>query len=450
MLLKPLLAVIVLVTGVILYGVVPALLGPVQGGETLRPFQMDPSTDNNGYRDLGIFANAVDTIDGDPANGGKYTVSTLVGSPSVLLGLQNPEKVVYFAAGVSRDYRAEEANALVDLEKAGGHLLIADDFGYANTLAQKFGIFYFGTDLWDLDDTNFPPDNVVPHYAQNISLPIVKFTFAGQDYYVEFNAPTGITLIQNPEVATNVIAHCSEKCYADIDRSGTVNIGDKKGNITTIIQARLQTNVTSGGLSVYVPTLGEAYFISDASVFSNEMMGTPKEHNATIRGNADFAVALIKTMLPDGGVLVIDDSRHLHNPGTQAIYSSVEATAVATSRAEFASMLIGGAALICAIVVLRAKDRENWIHKFDLSTFHPRALLPETGAVQLERLRNVARLKIQMTHSMSVEEFNAVPPDQLKTMIRDPMLIDLIMNPGRAWAPEELRPAAERIRTWGK
>src|SRR5690349_2055914 len=147
MLLKPLLAVLVLVTGVLLYGVVPALLGPPAGGETLRPFQTDPSPDNNGYRDLGIFANAVDTIDGDPANGGKYTVSDLVGSPSVLLGLQDPEKVVYLAAGVSRDYRAEEASALVDFEKAGGRLLVADDFGYANTLAQKFGIFYFGTDL---------------------------------------------------------------------------------------------------------------------------------------------------------------------------------------------------------------------------------------------------------------------------------------------------------------
>jgi len=113
-------------------------------------------------------------------------------------------------------------------------------------------------------------------------------------------------------------------------------------------------------------------------------------------------------------------------------------------------VLIGGAGLMLAIIVVRAKDRENWIHKFDLSTFHPRPQLPETVAVQSERLREVARLKIQMTHSMSEEEFAAIPPEQMKVMIRDPMLIDLIMNPGRPWAAEELRPAAEHIRAWGK
>ena len=432
MLLKPLLAVVALVSGTVIYGALPALLSGPEGGETLQPFDVES------YHGLGVFASAVEFLS---LSGPQYRVQTLVGSPSVLKGVEHPEKVVYFAPGVSRPYRAEEIDTLVAFHRAGGRSIVADDFGYANSLAQKFGIFYFGTDLWDLEDGR---------YDRNISLPLVPFTFAGKPYVVELNEPTGITLIQNPEVNTTVVAHCSEKCYADIDRSGTVNIGDKKGNITVIMRAQLQDNISVNGVPTYVPTTGEAYFISDASVFTKEMMEKPSDLPGGTGGNLDFAIALVRTLLPEGGTVIIDESRHLHEPGSQVVYSSFETGAVATSRADFAAVLIGGAGLMLAIIVVRAKDRENWIHKFDLSTFHPRPQLPETVAVQSGRLREVARLKIQMTHSMSEEEFAAIPPEQMKVMIRDPMLIDLIMNPGRPWAAEELRPAAEHIRAWGK
>lgn len=433
--LKPVVAIIALVLGVVLYGVLPAILPESQDAQALQPF------DDQGYDDLGAFSNLVTGLSDVADTSGAthdYHVATLVGSPTALSGLADPEKIVYFAPGMSRDLRGEEVNALVDFTKRGGRLVVADDFGYGNTLAQKFGIFYFGTDLWDLEDGR---------YDKNISLPMVPFTFAGSDYVVEFNSPTGITLIENPDVSTNVIAHCSDKCYADIDRSGTVNIGDKKGNITLIMQAQLLENKTVDGATVLEPTKGEAYFLSDASVFSNEMLAKPD--NVTL-GNRAFAQALIRTLLPDGGTVVIDMSRHLNEPGKQVVFSSFEAGTIASSRAELAAALIGGSALALAILVVRARDRESWIHHFDLSTFRPRAVVPETLPVQIERLRAVARLKVQMTHSMGDEEFSALPPDQLKSMIKDPLLIDLVMNPGRTWVGEEVRSIGDHIRQWGK
>jgi hypothetical protein len=407
------------------------------GGESLLPFE-------SGYNNLGDFADSVRALSLETPAGEaprSYQVNTLVGSPTVLSGNSDPGSTVYFAAGVSRDYRPEEVNALIDFTKRGGKLIIADDTGYANTLAQRFGIFYFGTDLWDLEEGR---------YDRNISLPLIPFTFAARDFTLELNAPTGITLIANPEVNTTVIAHCSDKCYADIDRSGTVNIGDKKGNITVMIQAQLQENITVNGASTYVPTPGIAYFISDSSVFSNEMLAKPDGSSSERPGNREFAKALIANLLPEGGTIVIDESRHLHKPGTQLVYASFETSAVATSRVELATALIGGCALVLAIIVMRAKERENWIHKFDLSTYHPRSELPDTVPVQVERLRQVARLKIQMTHSMSDEEFAAVSTEQLKTMIKDPMLIDLIINKERTWANAEIRSVGDHIRNWGK
>ena len=434
MLIKPLIAVIVLLSALMLYAVAPAIMGPAPAGQILQPF-------GDQYSDLGDFSEMVKGLSASAVVGStaQYDVKTLVGSPAVLSGVANPQGTVYFAAGVSRDYRAEEVQALIDYTKRGGRLLIADDFGYGNTLAQKFGIFFFGTDLWDLEDGR---------YDKNISLPLIPFVFAGTRFTIELNGPTGITLIQNTEINTTVIAHCSDKCYADIDRSGTVNIGDKKGNISVIMRAQIQKNVTVEGVSTYEPTLGEAYFISDASVFSNEMLAKPDDSSAT--GNRAFAQALITTMLPEGGTVIIDESRHLHDAGTQVVYTSFESAAVATSRVELALALIGGAALGMAIIVLRAKDREAWIHHFDLSYFRPRAHLPDTLPVQVDRLRSAARSKIIMTHSMADEEFVALTMDQQRAMIKDPMLIDLLLNPGRQWAGEEARALADHIRVWGK
>ncbi len=433
--LKPLVAVIALVLGGVFYGLVPAMLTSAPDAGALEPFNKE------GYDDLGEFSELVGLLSLEADSSGatyEYNVATLVGSPTALSGLEDPTKIVYFAPGVSRDLRAEETEALVDFNIRGGRLLIADDFGYANTLAQRYGIFYFGTDLWDLE---------VGRYDQNISLPLVSFTFAGRDFTIELNAPTGITLIENPDVLTNVTAHCSDKCYADIDRSGTVNIGDKKGNITLIMYAKLLENKTIDGASVLTPTKGEAYFIADASVFSNEMLAKPDNEPL---GNREFAKALLRTMLPEGGTVIIDMSRHLHEPGTQVVYSSFEAGTIASSRAELSAALIGGTSLALAIVVLRAKDRESWIHRFDLSTFRPRSQLPETLPVQIVRLREVARLKVQMTNSMGDEEFAALPPEELKTMIKDPMLIDLILNPERTWVGEEVRSIGDHIRQWGR
>jgi hypothetical protein len=435
MMIKPVVAVIALLLGVILYVVMPAFLPTTRDATALQPFDAD------GFDDLGDFSKLVTDMSDEADTSGQtyeYKVATLVGSPTVLSGLADPSKIVYFAPGVSRDFRSEETAALVDFNKRGGRLLVADDFGYGNTLAQEYGIFYFGTDLWDLE---------VGRFDRNISLPLVPFTFAGTDYTVEFNTPTGITLIENPDVITTTIAHCSEKCYADIDRSGTVNIGDKKGNITLIMSAQLLENTTVDGASVLVPTKGEAYFMSDSSVFSNDMLVKPDN---TSNNNQEFAKALIRTMLPEGGTVVIDMSRHLHAPGAQVVYSSFEAGSIASSRAELSAALVSGAALALAIVVIRAKDRESWIHHFDLTTYHPRAQLPETLPVQIERLRAVARLKVQMTHSMGDEEFAALPPDQMKAMIKDPMLIDLILNPGRTWVGEEVRAIGDHIRGWGR
>jgi hypothetical protein len=391
--LKPVAAVIALVLGVVIYGLLPALLPTSTDAKALQPFEED-------FDDLGDFTGLVEELSQASDSSGAtydYKVATLVGSPTALSGLDDPTKIVYFAPGVSRDYRAEETEALIDFNIRGGRLLIADDFGYGNTLAQRFGIFFFGTDLWDLE---------VGRFDRNISLPLVPFTFAGSDYTVEFNTPTGITLIENPDVVTTVIAHCSDKCYADIDRSGTVNIGDKKGNITLIMRAQLLENKTVDGATVLEPTKGEAYFLSDASVFSNDMLAKP---DGVPLGNRDFAKALLRTMLPEGGTVVVDMSRHLQVPGKQVVFSSFEAGAIASSRVELSAALISGTALALAILVLRAKDRESWIHHFDLSTFHPRAVLPETLPVQIERLRAVARLKVQMTHSMGDQDHDQGP-----------------------------------------
>jgi len=64
-------------------------------------------------------------------------------------------------------------------------------------------------------------------------------------------------------------------------------------------------------------------------------------------------------------------------------------------------------------------------------------------------MRRAALLKVRMMYSYSDEEMAAVPPEQLKAMIKDPDIVELATNPNRTWTQQELRVLLQRIKDWG-
>lgn len=78
-----------------------------------------------------------------------YKVNCLISNPSVLLDMVDPASTVYIVTGVERKYDSSEIDALLKFVLRGGKLIICDDKGYANDLADHFDVTFFQGKLLD-------------------------------------------------------------------------------------------------------------------------------------------------------------------------------------------------------------------------------------------------------------------------------------------------------------
>ena len=94
---------------------------------------------------------------------------SLVSSPLLLSDIEDPRNTTYVLAGVERDtltlpqfdddgfitiasgagFSPSEINAIVEFVEAGGTAMVFEDYGYANTIAEAFGIRYTGEQVYD-------------------------------------------------------------------------------------------------------------------------------------------------------------------------------------------------------------------------------------------------------------------------------------------------------------
>jgi len=99
---------------------------------------------------------------------------SLVSSPLLLADIEDPRNTTYILAGVERDtltlpqfdeegfitiasdsgFSPSEVDAVVEFVEAGGTALILEDYGYANTIAEAFGVRFTGEQVFD---TNYVP-----------------------------------------------------------------------------------------------------------------------------------------------------------------------------------------------------------------------------------------------------------------------------------------------------
>lgn len=374
---------------------------------------------DEGPTDLSIFVEALE----GPDNIAEYTTRSIISSPVLLKGIKDPEQTCYVVVGVDREYRQEEIKVIEKfVREDGGKAIIMDDFGSPNALSEKFGVFFYGKPMWD--DINMTG----PRTVRNISFPIFNFKLGLQPHTVVLNGPTGLTTY-NPNV--EYIANGSEKSYVDLDGNGRINIGDKKGNIPVIIEVRFNESK------------GRIVFIADADIATDDML----KFNS---GNKAFMIQLVnRVMDKKDGLILFDESRHEHVPSQEIVYKNVETVAIMSSWFWPTVMTIVSMVVIFGIVVYSSKDKESWIHRFDVSAFSRRYNPPERLTVQTERARSALMLKVRMMYSYSTEEMAALQPDQVRAMIKDKDLTELALNPSQSWTQQELRVVIQRIKEWG-
>jgi hypothetical protein len=185
------------------------------------------------------------------------------------------------------------------------------------------------------------------------------------------------------------------------------------------------------------------------------MMGDPTRYTAfcmsKLQGsNKAFDIALVEYMLPSGGKVVFDESRHPQAGYEAAVYDSITSLTIVTSNPLEAGLLSVGILLILFVLVVRARDKESWIHRFDISSVHRRAVLPDTRTVQVEHLKKALMAKLRMLNSLSIDELHALTPAQMAAMIKDHDLNELLLDEQKTYTPEEIRMVTTKLRAWGK
>ena len=100
---------------------------------------------------------------------------SLVSSPLLLADIEDPRNTTYIVAGVERDtlsfpqfdedgfitiatedgYSPSEVDAIVEFVDSGGTVIVLEDFGYAGSIGEAYGVRYTGYQLYD---TNYVPE----------------------------------------------------------------------------------------------------------------------------------------------------------------------------------------------------------------------------------------------------------------------------------------------------
>jgi hypothetical protein len=441
---------LVLLLGIVVgYLVVPGLQG---GGDKAR-LQAFPSE-----KDWEQCSNFEGVLAGDNS----FEVMSLVGSPTILRGIKDPEKTMFIAIGIEKQFTTSDKQIIKEFMKAGGKVIIADDYSFADDLSNEYGVTFYGQTMWD------------QYYLVNDSFPVVPANLSLDRYLLSLSKPTGLAnqSYEDPskgEFTYTWIANGSEKSYVDRNNNKRIDPADAHDNIPIVLM--VQYNMNSKDNSGISP-VGRMIFFSDTAPFTNDMFidasqlrqkiaqdptfyarGTPPNpfNISQMKGtNREFIKNLVDYLLPAGGKIILDESRHPQTGYTAAVYSTLTTVTIVTSNPLQAGLLSVGLLLALFVMILRARDKESWIHRFDISSIYRRATLPDTRPEQVEHLKKALLAKVRMLQSLSADELRALTPVQIAQLVKDHDMNELLLNENKTYTPEEIRALALKLRAWGR
>jgi hypothetical protein len=163
--------------------------------------------------------------------------------------------------------------------------------------------------------------------------------------------------------------------------------------------------------------------------------------------NKVFLRRLIEYLLPDGGLIIFDESRHAQDdPFLIPVYSTLYALAYITSDPFYGTALVLVFTFILFFLVLIIRDKESWVHNHNIGVFKGRKAVPSNTSAQVARLRHAIIERVRMNRGLSSEEFQQLGPKAAETMVNDPYLLDVLKNEGRAYSDTEMKNIMDRVR----
>jgi hypothetical protein len=180
---------------------------------------------------------------------------------------------------------------------------------------------------------------------------------------------------------------------------------------------------------------------------SEDMVGKDKKDYHNSRWLLDMVRKLCPAAEGETNLVLIDESRH-RDPGhfIKPVYRSMELTAYLTSNPFYAYPIVLSIGIILLFVTLLIKDKENWMHVFDISVLAPRRVIPKDPKLQTTKLKLAIKEKVRLIKGLSPEEFATLNEVTIMSSIRDPDLIELIQSEERVYTQQEIARMIEKIR----
>ena len=378
----------------------------VYSGFTERTTHLSAYSDK--WNDISEFRESVEDIG--------YNTASIISSPAMLLEVEEPEKTLFIAIGVERSYTATEARIIYDFVRDGGKAVIADDYGYANSVSEYyFGVTYIGHRLWDQEYEKNP---------KLVKIDIDPTTSAGFyfDGNILFNNPTALIS------SIGTLASSTNLSWVDENNDNLQNIDEISQPYPVVVKKY------SGD--------GSIVFISDPSMFINDMWGREK--------NSDFTMALVQHMIETGGEVIFDESRHIReNPVDNSRQSVYEALVILTTDDQLRWLTAIITVLVLGLLIIAYDNPFELKHIYNVGKFKGWELKePWLSNRDTDRLRFIFLERLRIHLGLSMEEFRDLTRQELNELIGEPELSAFALDMNKYYSSGDLGRIFMKIKQW--
>jgi len=362
-----------------------------------------------------------------------YDISTIISNPLILEEVERPSESLYICIGAEKGYDSIQIDALLRFVNSGGKILIADDFGDADSFSQKLGVSFTGHRIWS------------PEYENNLSFIRIKPIVGETEYTVLLNEPTTLQLLGKSHPLFNaptVIYRTATGSYEDSNDNGMIDSTgelDKYGELP--IGARVDTEGREGAI----------FFISDSSFCINGMWD--KEQNA------NFTLSLVESFLGDSGNVIFDESRHIQpTPLVNSVFTleNIYIYVLLQSDNRLGAVIFLAFLNFFVLVYALTKAPIRFRHQFDLTYWDSYV---EQAPDRLADVRSILMKRMKAQYNLyfpdssdtyayepsTKTQYNLTNKGDLMTLVEDHELVDFLLHPYRYNVAERLNSVVLRI-----
>jgi len=357
------------------------------------------------WRDVSAFRSSLEK--------GGYATSSIVSTPLILNISEGvyPDGRVLVILGVERPYLPDEIDTIVGFVAEGGCLLLADDFGYGNPLADTFGLGFSGRMLYS------------SAFDRNPSFPKLNATLTGTRYTLISDRPCALEKVNDSEVD----AWTSADTWMDEDGDGERDY-QEQSNPYPVVAHRTFHN-------------GMVVVVSDPGIFINDMWGRAD--------NFGYMMDYLGRYFVQARRFIFDETRHKPDHLREGGWRTGMMLEVIALNNVWGKAVMAGLALVAVFAgAVLVRPPAEWRHEDTLGELNLHHLaFRRFKAEDRGRLRQALLEKVRISLSLHPDEFAGMDPERLGQVISDPRLGALVERPNSV-PLAEMDELTDIVRDW--